>query len=87
VLRQLLTAAFIDQIAIRKDLALPGEAAPADKFASTRGIPYRAVGIDEDVFIHPSSILFHSSPPECVAYQELVRTSRAYIKGEYEPVS
>ena len=82
VIRQLLTAAFTDQVAIRKDLIMPSEP-DGSKFASTRGIAYRAVGVDEDVFIHPSSVLFHSSPPECVVYQELVRTSRAYIRGAH----
>ena len=81
VIRQLLTAAFIDQVAIRKDLVAPSEG-DSSKYASTRGVAYRAIGVDEDVFIHPSSILFHSSPPECVVYQELVRTSRVFIRGE-----
>lgn len=81
VLRQLVTAAFIDQVAVRKDLIFPGQAPDGSKFASTRGIAYRAVGVDEDVFIHPSSTLFHGPPPECVVYQELVRTSRLFIRG------
>lgn len=84
VIRQLLTAAFIDQIAIRKDLVAPSEG-DSSKYASTRGVAYRAVGVSEDVFIHPSSILFHSSPPECVVYQELVRTSRVFIRGGSPP--
>lgn len=81
VLRQLLTAAFIDQVAIRKDLVIPSAGLDGDKFASTRGIPYRAVGVNEDVFIHPSAVMYHSSPPSAVVYQELVRTSKVYIRG------
>lgn len=73
-------AAFIDQVAIRKDLVSPGEI-DGSRYTSTRGVAYRAVGIDEDVFIHPSSVLFHSPPPECIVYQELIRTSRVYVKG------
>jgi ATP-dependent RNA helicase DHX37/DHR1 len=82
VLRQLLTAAFIDQVALRKDLVLPGEFSNADRYPSTRGVPYRAVGVDKDVFIHPSSVLFHNAPPECVVYQELTRTSKVYLRGK-----
>ena len=82
-LRQLLAAAFIDQIAIRKDLIMHSDAPDGDKSASTRGIAYRAVGIDEDVYIHPSSVTFHSAPPEAVVYQELLRTSKAYIRGKH----
>jgi ATP-dependent RNA helicase DHX37/DHR1 len=33
------------------------------------------------VFIHPSSALFHSSPPDFIVFTELVRTSRVWIKG------
>ena len=77
VLRQIIAAGFIDQIAIRKDVL---EKASGTKFASGRGVAYRAIDIDEDVFIHPSSVLFHQSPPEYVAFQEVVRGSRVWMK-------
>lgn len=80
VLRQLLAAGFIDQIAIRKDLA-ERSSSSGTKFASSRGIEYRAVDIAEDVFIHPSSALFHQNPPEYVAFQEVVRGTKIWIKN------
>lgn len=79
VLRQLLTAAFIDQVAIRKDLL---EEATGNKLSTSKGVPYRTIGIDEDVFIHPSSVLFSASPPEYLVYHEVVRSSQVWIKGK-----
>jgi ATP-dependent RNA helicase DHX37/DHR1 len=81
VIRQLLTAAFVDQVAIRKDLVTPSTPDYA-KVSSTRGVPYQAVGVDEDVYIHPSSVVFHGAPPEAVVFQELIRTSRPFIRSE-----
>ena len=78
VLCQLLTASFIDQVAVRKDLV---EEATGNKFSTSKGVPYRAVGIEEDVFIHPSSVLFSASPPQYLVYHEVVRSSQAWIKG------
>lgn len=82
VLRQLITAAFIDQIAIRKDIADRSSSVSYHKVASTRGIPYRAFGIEEDLFVHPSSNLFHGAPPEFVVFQELHRTHKVWLKCE-----
>ncbi|KAG6868632.1 hypothetical protein C0993_000222 [Termitomyces sp. T159_Od127] len=79
VLRQLLTAGFIDQVAIRKDRLDPSSSSA--QYATSKGIPYRALGITEDVFIHPSSILANTSPPEYVVFNEVVRTSRVWLKG------
>ncbi|KAF9816936.1 hypothetical protein IEO21_03810 [Rhodonia placenta] len=80
VLRQLIAAGFIDQVAIRKDLVqrtgLSGE-----KYTTSKGVPYQALGIAEDVFIHPSSVLANTPPPDYVVFLEVVRTSRVYIKG------
>ena len=83
VLRQLLTAAFIDQVAIRRDLL---EEATGEKLATSRGVPYRTIGAEEDVFIHPSSVLFSASPPQYLVYQEVVRSNQVWIKGN-EPLS
>ncbi|GAA6063790.1 hypothetical protein JCM10212_001360 [Sporobolomyces blumeae] len=80
VLRQLLTSAFIDQIAIRKDIADKSSNVSYHRVASTRGIPYRTFGIEEDLFIHPSSNLFHAAPPEFIVYQELHRTHKVWLK-------
>ena len=80
MLRQLITAGFVDQVAIRKDKVEKG-AASGDQYTTSRGVPYRAVGIDEDVFIHPSSVLANAPPPEFVVFLEVVRTSKVWIKG------
>lgn len=79
VILQLLTAAFIDQVAVRKDVVAE---ATGNKLSTSRGVPYRIIGIDEDVFIHPSSVLFPVSPPEYLVYHEVVRSNRVWIKGD-----
>jgi ATP-dependent RNA helicase DHX37/DHR1 len=87
VLRQILTAAFIDQIAIREDVFLKKNAT----FTSCRGVAYRTPSTAitsassgaaaTAVYIHPSSALFHRPPPEWVVYTELHATGRAWMKG------
>ncbi|KIO19381.1 hypothetical protein M407DRAFT_30988 [Tulasnella calospora MUT 4182] len=79
-LRQLITSGFIDRVAVRKDVA-DKAFATGDKMASCRNIAYRSMEIDEDVFIHPSSVIFHDTPPEWIVFQEVARTSRVYVKG------
>ncbi|KAF7314366.1 hypothetical protein MKEN_00909300 [Mycena kentingensis (nom. inval.)] len=79
ILRRLLTAGFIDQVAVRKDRL---EKSPSGiKFKTAKGVAYRAMGVAEDVFIHPSSVLANTEPPEYVVFTDLVRTSRVWIKG------
>lgn len=39
------------------------------------------MGIPDDVYIHPSSVLFNRPPPDYVVYLEVVRTSRVWMKG------
>ncbi|TFK52557.1 P-loop containing nucleoside triphosphate hydrolase protein [Heliocybe sulcata] len=80
ILRQLLCAAFIDQVAVRADIVAK-DSSTGTKYATSAGVPYKAVGIAEDVFVHPSSILSHVSPPEYVVFQDIVQTSRVFIKG------
>ncbi|OCH91848.1 P-loop containing nucleoside triphosphate hydrolase protein [Obba rivulosa] len=80
VLRQLITAGFIDQVAVRKDIAQKGSAS-GEQYTTAKGVAYRALGISEDVFIHPSSVLFAKPPPDFVVFLEVVRTSRVYVKG------
>ncbi|CAG8609972.1 4806_t:CDS:10, partial [Paraglomus occultum] len=77
VIRQIITAGFIDQVAIRKGLLDKA----ANTYSSTRGIAYRIMLTDEDVYIHPSSVLYHQQPPDFVVYQELQRTSKVWMKG------
>ncbi|KAI0651669.1 P-loop containing nucleoside triphosphate hydrolase protein [Trametes meyenii] len=82
VLRQLIAAGFIDQVAVRKDVAQKGANASAGtQYTTARGVPYQALGIAEDVFVHPASVLAGRPPPEYVVFLEVVRTSRVYIKG------
>ncbi|KAI6147475.1 P-loop containing nucleoside triphosphate hydrolase protein [Pisolithus tinctorius] len=57
-LRQLLAAAFVDQVAVRKDLV--------EKKFRNGCVAYRALGVSEDVYIHPSSV---------------VRTTKPWLKG------
>ncbi|QRW20054.1 Helicase associated domain (HA2) [Rhizoctonia solani] len=77
LLRQIITSGFIDQIAVRKDYI---EKQTGVKRTSARGVPYQAIGVKEDVFIHPSSVLFAGPPPDFVAFQDVVRTSRVWLK-------
>ncbi|KAL5520124.1 hypothetical protein ACEPAG_1784 [Sanghuangporus baumii] len=80
VLRQLICSAFIDQVAVRKDL-VQTTSMSGNRYSSTRGIPYRALGISEDVFIHPSSVLYNRVPPDFVVFQEAVHTSQVWLKN------
>ncbi|KAJ7109727.1 P-loop containing nucleoside triphosphate hydrolase protein [Mycena crocata] len=80
VLRQLLAAGFIDQVAVRKDRVEQTSSAGV-KYTTSKGVPYKALGVSEDVFIHPSSVLASTSPPEYVVFTELIRTTRVWIKG------
>lgn len=79
VLRQLLTAAFVDQIAVRKDLVDKKSGLPKDVIG--RNTAYRVMGLADDVFIHPASIHYLQTAPEFIVYQELHRTSRVWLKG------
>ncbi|THH12553.1 hypothetical protein EW146_g7588 [Bondarzewia mesenterica] len=80
VLRQLLAAGFIDQVAVRNDL-IRKDAASGNQYATASGVPYQAMGIEEDVYIHPSSVLATVSPPDFIVFHEVVRTSRVWLKG------
>ncbi|KAG6334080.1 hypothetical protein ID866_5012 [Astraeus odoratus] len=80
VLRQLLTAAFIDQVAVRSDLVVK-KSATGVQLSTAKGVAYRALGIAEDVFIHPSSILSQRPPPDYVVFTEVVRTTKPWLKG------
>ena len=78
VLRQLIVAGLIDHVAVRKDIAVKDLG--GTKFANAKNIPYAALDVDEDVFIHPSSVLFNAPPPDYVVYQDIIRSSRVWIK-------
>jgi ATP-dependent RNA helicase DHX37/DHR1 len=72
LLRQIFLSGFIDRIAVKK-----GE---SDHSA------YHSTATDQDLYIHPSSCLFHARP-QWVVYRELVQTSKLYMKEvtEIEP--
>ncbi|CUA67605.1 Putative ATP-dependent RNA helicase PB1A10,06c [Schizosaccharomyces pombe 972h-] [Rhizoctonia solani] len=77
LLQQIITSGFIDQIAVRKDYI---EKQTGVKRTSARGVAYQAIGVKEDTFIHPSSVLFGGPPPDFIAFQDVVRTSRVWLK-------
>lgn len=79
-MKQLLTAGFIDQVAVRKDIADKQETS-GTQYKNSKGIAYRALGVQEEVYIHPSSVLLGGPPPDFLVYHEIVRTSRIYLKG------
>lgn len=83
-MRQLLAAGFIDQVAARKDVVEKGSSS-GNQYSTSKGVAYRAIGISEDVFIHPSSVLFHANPPDFIVFNEVVRTTKLWLKGEYIP--
>ncbi|WWC86272.1 uncharacterized protein L201_001145 [Kwoniella dendrophila CBS 6074] len=89
VLRQIITAGFIDQVAVREDLVLKKG---GFTYESTRGVKYRVSGLssitssstEEAIYIHPSSSLFHKSPPDFLIYTELTKnqsTGKTWLKG------
>ncbi|XP_078083166.1 putative ATP-dependent RNA helicase DHX37 [Mustelus asterias] len=71
-LRQIVMAGFGDHIA-RK---IQSEEVLDEKWRNA----YKTPLIDEPVFIHPNSVLFKHLP-EFVVYQEIVETSKMYMKG------
>ncbi|KAG0261717.1 putative ATP-dependent RNA helicase DHR1 [Mortierella polycephala] len=89
-IRQIVACAFMDQVAIRKDLTGTVEA----NYSKAKTVPYVTMWSKENVYIHPSSGLFGFSmekAPAMVVYQDLQRTvkaveiesrpSKIYLKG------
>ncbi|XP_078410231.1 putative ATP-dependent RNA helicase DHX37 isoform X2 [Cetorhinus maximus] len=71
-LRQIVMAGLGDHIARR----VQSEEVLDEKWRNA----YKTPLIDEPVFIHPNSVLFKHLP-EFVVYQEIVETSKMYMKG------
>lgn len=48
---------------------------------------YKIISTNQNVFIHPSSLLF-GKKPECILYNEVVFTTKCYVKGvsEIDPI-
>lgn len=84
VIRQVLCAGYVDQVAVRKDLVPANSGTHSfSHYESAKGIPYRALGVPEDVFVHPSSTSFGTSigAADYVVFGELTRTSKVWIKN------
>lgn len=87
-IRQLIACAYIDQVAVRADLA--AEAARSvpelvelaaqgklagNKWRTSRKVPYLAMGVrGEAAYIHPSSAIFEHAPPEWCVFSEVTRS-------------
>ncbi|XP_040843074.1 probable ATP-dependent RNA helicase DHX37 [Ochotona curzoniae] len=71
-LRQIVTAGLGDHLARRVQ---------SEELLDERGRNgYKTPLLDDPVFIHPSSVLFRELP-EFVVYQEIVETTKMYMKG------
>ncbi|KAJ2511868.1 putative ATP-dependent RNA helicase DHR1 [Coemansia sp. RSA 1939] len=88
VIRQIILAGFLDQVAVRADIA--GFHSPDEEMAiKRRGIhatPYVTMWSDEPVFVHPESVAYvaarrSGSMPQAVVYSELQRTTRLWAKA------
>ena len=96
-LEQIVAAAFVDQVAIRADLASVAEEMPR-KPSRAIDVPYLPLfpshqGKAEDlfdiaIFIHPSSVLARLSPqelPAYIIYSHLQRNTLSSIEGAKKP--
>lgn len=96
-LQQILAAAFIDQIAIRADVA-PSPPEMPRKPTRAIDVPYLPLFrshegraddlVDIAVFVHPSSVLARSTPrdlPEYIVYSHLQRNTPATVDGAKRP--
>ncbi|KAG0367263.1 putative ATP-dependent RNA helicase DHR1 [Gamsiella multidivaricata] len=86
-IRQIVACAFLDQVAIRKDLLGAVEENYSKK---AKAVPYVTMWSKESVYIHPSSGLFGTSmekAPPVVVYQDLQRTVKAVeIEGKLSKI-
>ncbi|KAI9498059.1 P-loop containing nucleoside triphosphate hydrolase protein [Zychaea mexicana] len=73
ILQQILTAGFIDSIAVRADVLEAGGGKGA-RHKNASGVAYKLMWSNEDAFIHPTSVLYVQEPPVMVAYSELTQT-------------
>ncbi|GLE02940.1 hypothetical protein PINS_up011804 [Pythium insidiosum] len=80
VLRQIVAAGFLDQVARRVP---PGTITEGSKLERNCAYLTASGGVHEPVYIHPHSHVFTPDPaklPPFVVYQHIQRTSRAYLK-------
>lgn len=80
VLRQVLTAGFIDSVAIRQDVLETG-GGKGVRYKNSRNVVYKLLWSDEEAFIHPSSILYSQEPPAMLVYSELYKGGKNWLKG------
>ncbi|CDS09619.1 hypothetical protein LRAMOSA10979 [Lichtheimia ramosa] len=81
ILRQILTAGYIDCIAVRADVLEAGGGQGA-RHKNASGVAYKLMWSDTDAFIHPTSVLYVQEPPVMVTYTELTETPRnTWLKG------
>ncbi|KAJ2762346.1 putative ATP-dependent RNA helicase DHR1, partial [Coemansia nantahalensis] len=88
VLRQVVLSGFMDQVAVRGDIAGyhdPDEE-EAQKRRGRRIVPYMTMWSDEPVYIHPESVVHigartSGTMPQAIVYSELQRTSRLWAKS------
>ncbi|KAJ1978627.1 putative ATP-dependent RNA helicase DHR1 [Dimargaris xerosporica] len=86
-IQQAIVAGLIDQIAIRWDLVYtepppppPGASSnsqwrkPSGK--SCRSAAYVTMWANDPVYVHPTSAVYHSTPPDAIAYHELERSMK-----------
>lgn len=81
ILRQILTAGYIDCIAVRADVLETGGGQGA-RHKNASGVAYKLMWSDADAYIHPTSVLYVQEPPVMVTYTELTETPRnTWLKG------
>ena len=81
ILQQIITAGFIDSIAVRADVLEAGGGRGA-RHKNASGVAYKLMWSDEDAYIHPTSVLYIQEPPVMVAYSELTQTpNNTWMKG------
>lgn len=80
VLRQVLTAGFIDSVAIRQDVLETG-GGKGVRYKNARNVVYKLLWSDEEAFIHPNSILYSQEPPAMLVYSELYKGGKTWLKG------
>ncbi|KAI8640295.1 P-loop containing nucleoside triphosphate hydrolase protein [Parasitella parasitica] len=80
VLRQVLSAGFIDSVAIRQDVLDTG-GGKGIRYKNSRNVVYKLLWSDEEAFIHPSSVLYGQEPPAMLIYSELYKGGKTWLKG------
>ena len=47
---------------------------------STRGVPYKAMGVPGFAYVHPTSSFYHTTPPSWVVFSEVQRSGSKFAK-------